>query len=92
MTENFHNALGGNSADQLRAYIARIERLEAEVAEMNACKADIFKEIKSCGFCKDTIRKVVRRRRKCQQELKEQDDLIELYEAAMAFEDDPLNT
>ena len=29
--DNFHNVLGGNSADQLRAYVACVERIEGEI-------------------------------------------------------------
>ncbi len=80
---NYHNALGGNSADQLRAYVHRIERLEEEISGLNDDKRDLYVEIKGTGFCKKTIRKLVMRRKKDSAELNEEDDLLELYEAAL---------
>ena len=86
MTEgdpSFHNVLGGNSADQLRAYISRIERLEEEIDGLNDDKRDIYKEAKSCGFDRKVMRMVVNRRRKNRTDLLEEDTMVELYEQAM---------
>lgn len=83
MADSFHNCLGGNSADQLRAYVHRVERIETEIAECNDMKKEVYKEAKSCGFCKVTLRKVIARRRRTRAEIVEEDDLLELYEAAL---------
>lgn len=80
----YHNALGGHGAEQLCAYIARIERLEAEVAGLNDDKRDVYGEAKACGFDKMTMRKVIARRRRARSDLHEEDSLVALYEEAIA--------
>lgn len=82
--EKHHNSLGGSGADQLRAYVARIERLEEEIKGLNDDKREIYAEAKSCGFDKATLRKLIARRRKASNDLQEEDALLELYEAAIA--------
>lgn len=91
---DFHNALGGNSADQLRAYVTRIERLEEEIAALNDDKREVYAETRACGFDKAIMRKLIQRRRKDRSELKEEDELLDLYEAALLTVDerrDPLD-
>ena len=90
MDNNFHNALGGNSADQLRAYVQRVERIELEISECNDMKKEVYKEAKACGFCKDTLRKVIMRRRKQRSTIIDSDDLLQLYEMAI-LSVDPIN-
>lgn len=83
-TDSMHNALGGNSADQLRAYVKRVESLEEEVKDLNSDKSELYKEAKACGFDVPTIKKLVRRRRKDKTEVEEEDAMLELYEQALA--------
>lgn len=91
MTDDASHSMGGNSADQLRGYIHRIERLETEIDELNADKREVYAEIKACGFCKKTLRKLVIRRRKDRSELEEEDALLDLYEQVLsARTPDPL--
>ncbi|KFH18467.1 DUF2312 domain-containing protein [Brucella abortus] len=84
-------ALGGNAAKQLRAYVTRIERIEAEVAELNDGKSEVYAEAKACGFDKKVMRKLIQRRRKGREAVEEEDAILELYEAAVnGVEVDPL--
>ena len=81
--DNYHNALGGNSADQLRAYVSRVERLEEEIKGLNDGKREIYQEAKACGFVVRTLKKLIARRRKDRSDVIEEDDLLDLYEQAM---------
>jgi len=91
MTDNYHNALGGSTADQLRAYVVRIERIEAEIADLNDDKRDIYAEAKAVGLCKKTLRKLILRRKKDRTDLQEEDALLDLYETALSHvKNDPL--
>lgn len=76
-----HNS-GSISRDVLRSFIQRIERLDEEIAGLNADKSDIYKEAKAQGFDAKAMRKVVQRRRavaKSRADVQEQDALISLY-------------
>ena len=42
--------VGGITADQLRAYIERIERLEEEKAGLSGDIKEVFAEMKGTGF------------------------------------------
>lgn len=70
--------------EQLAALVTRIERLEAEIDGLNADKREVYAEAKACGFCKKTLRKLVMRRKKDRDELLEEDELLDLYEHAVA--------
>lgn len=78
--------LGDNSlaAGQLTAYVSRIENLEGEIKALNDDKGEVYAEAKACGLCKKTLRKLIARRRKDGDEVREEDMLLELYESAIA--------
>jgi len=76
---------GGVAADQLRAFVERIERLEEEVKVINDDKADIYAEAKANGYCKKTIRKVVALRKKQPHEREEEEALLDLYLHALGM-------
>ncbi len=79
-----HNTIGGIAAEQLCAYINRIENIEGDIRSSNDDKRDIYAEAKALGFCKKTMRKLIKRRMKDESRREEEDALLELYEAAMA--------
>ncbi len=79
--DRHHNSLGGAAADQLRAYVTRIERLGEEIDGLNGDKREVYGEAKAAGFDKPTMRKLIQRRRKDRSDLQEEDALLELYEA-----------
>lgn len=65
--------------DQLRSFVERVERLEAEIAELNSDKSDIFKEAKGNGFDVKALKAVIAYRRKDVTEREQQDALFRLY-------------
>jgi uncharacterized protein (UPF0335 family) len=71
---------------RLKQYIERIERLEEEKKGLAADVRDVFSEAKSAGFDVKTMRKVISLRRLPDQERNEQDELLELYKAAIGME------
>ncbi|MEO0955771.1 MAG: DUF2312 domain-containing protein [Pseudomonadota bacterium] len=76
---------GGVAADQLRAFVERIERLEEEVAVINDDKKDVYAEAKANGYCKKTIRKAVQLRKKQPHEREEEEALLDLYMHALGM-------
>ena len=71
---------------RLKQYIERIERLEEERKALGADMKDIFTEAKSSGFDTKAMRKIISLRKVGEQERKEQDELIELYKAAIGMD------
>lgn len=75
--------LDSAAAEQLRSLIQRIERLEEEKAAVAADIKDIYTEAKGTGFDTKTIRKLIRLRKKEPHEREEEEQLLELYRAAV---------
>ena len=71
--------LGQATREKLKQTIARIERLEAEKAELAADIREVYGEAKSFGFDTKTLRKVVSLRKLEAAERAEQEALLELY-------------
>jgi uncharacterized protein (UPF0335 family) len=75
--------IGGITADQLRSYVERIERLEEEkkaIADDIKC---VFAEAKGNGFDAKILRKVVNLRKQDPQDLAEEEEILSLYRRAV---------
>lgn len=73
------------SADQLKAFIERIERLEEEKAGIAGDIREIFSEAKGNGFDTGVMRKVIAMRKKDRAERQEEEAILELYLQAMGM-------
>lgn len=71
------------AAGQLRAFVERVERVESDIAELNACKSDIYKELRGEGFDVKTVRKIVATRKIDEPVREEQDAMFDLYWTAL---------
>lgn len=71
------------AVDELRSYVQRIERLDEEIRELNADKAEVYKEAEGRGFDKKALKEVIRRRSKDQGELQLLDATVDTYLAAL---------
>lgn len=91
MTEGIgHNSgeeqdVGGVSGKRLKAYLDRIERLEEEKSGIADDIKDIYAEAKGTGFDVKTMRKLVRLRKMDAEKRREEDELLELYKAAVGI-------
>ncbi|WP_022697879.1 DUF2312 domain-containing protein [Euryhalocaulis caribicus] len=65
--------------ERLRSFIQRIERLEADKAEIAADMKEVYAEAKSMGFDTKIMRQVVRLRKMDQQDRSEQESILDLY-------------
>ncbi len=77
--------LGGGTAQQLKSYIERIERLTEEKDGIATDIRDIYAEAKGNGFDVKIMRKIVSLRRMDNHDRLEQDELLELYKAALGM-------
>jgi uncharacterized protein (UPF0335 family) len=71
------------AAEALRQFIERIERLEEEKSALAADIKDIYGQAKSQGFETKIIRTIIRLRKKDRQEREEEQQLLDLYMAAI---------
>lgn len=77
---------GTVTADQLRLFIERIERLEEEKRGIADDIKDVYSEAKSTGYDVKTMRQIVRLRRLEKHVREEADALLETYKAALGLE------
>jgi uncharacterized protein (UPF0335 family) len=73
------------SAEQLRLFIERIERLEEEKRGIADDIKDAFGEAKSTGFDAKIMRHIIRLRKMEKHQLDEQDALLETYRQALGM-------
>ena len=71
------------NAAELRAFIERIERLEAEKQDAADGQKEVYAEAKGRGYDAKIIRKVIARRKRDRQDLAEEAAILEVYEAAL---------
>nr|WP_319516712.1 DUF2312 domain-containing protein [uncultured Cohaesibacter sp.] len=76
---------GGVAADQLRAFIERIERLEEEKKAISDDIKDIYAEAKGNGYDTKAMRQVVRLRKQDAHERQEMEALLDLYLHALGM-------
>ena len=77
--------IGGVTAEQLRAYVERIERLEEEKKGIADDIRDVYAEAKSQGYDSKTMRQIVRLRRLEKHVREEADALLETYRNALGL-------
>lgn len=80
--------VGGVTAEQLRSYIERIERLEEEKAELAANVREVFAEAKANGFDTKVMRQVLKLRKMDASDRAEQESLLDLYLHALGMAPD----
>ncbi|MCA8927389.1 MAG: DUF2312 domain-containing protein [Alphaproteobacteria bacterium] len=80
--------VGGITAEQLRSYIERIERLEEEKAELAANVREVFAEAKANGFDTKVMRQVLKLRKMDANDRAELESLLDLYLHALGMAPD----
>lgn len=81
-----HNSkVGGIAADALESFISRIERLSEEKQAIQGDITDVYAQAKSQGFDPKIMRKLVAERKKDQQQLEEEKQVLDLYRAALGM-------
>lgn len=73
------------AADELRAFIERIERLDAEKKDIADQQKEVMAEAKSLGYDTKVMRKLVMMRKKDPQEISEEEAVLELYREALGM-------
>nr|WP_321460138.1 DUF2312 domain-containing protein [uncultured Cohaesibacter sp.] len=76
---------GGVAADQLRAFVERIERLEEEKKAISDDIKDVYAEAKGNGYDVKVMRQIVRLRKQDSNERQEMEALLDLYLHALGM-------
>lgn len=76
----------GVTADRLRSFVERIERLDEERQALADDTKEIYAEAKGQGFDVKTMRKIVRLRKMDTDQRREEEALLETYLAALGME------
>ena len=86
MTENATNAESYRvTADELRQFIERIERLDAEKKDLAEQQKEVMAEAKGRGYDTKVIRKVVALRKRDQNDIAEEEAVLEMYKEALGM-------
>jgi uncharacterized protein (UPF0335 family) len=73
------------AADQLKAFVERIERLEEEKAGLAGDIREVYAEAKGSGFDIKVLRKIVAMRKRDYDERREEEAILDLYMQALGM-------
>lgn len=73
------------TADELRQFVERIERLEEEKRDIADQIKEVFAESKSRGFDQKALRAIISLRKRDRDELAEHEAVLELYKEALGM-------
>ncbi|PZO78468.1 MAG: hypothetical protein DI629_12285 [Mesorhizobium amorphae] len=71
------------AAAQLRSYVERVERLDADIKDLNADKSELYQQAKGDGFDVKALRAVVAKRKLDDAKREEADMIFDLYWSAL---------
>lgn len=73
------------SADELRAFVERMERLDAEKKDLGDAQREVMAEAKGRGYDTKVIRKVIAMRKRDAQDLAEEEAVLDMYKEALGM-------
>ena len=76
---------GGVAAAELRQFIERYERLEAEKKDITDAQKEVMAEAKGRGYDTKVIRKVLALRKRDADDIAEEEAVLEMYKAALGM-------
>lgn len=77
--------VGGVAGKRLRSFLERVERLEEEKSALSEDMKEVFAEAKGVGFDVKTMRRILKLRKMEPEKRREQDELLQLYMAAIGM-------
>jgi uncharacterized protein (UPF0335 family) len=76
---------GEVSADRLKSFVERIEKLEEEKAAIGSDIRDVYSEAKGTGYDVKTMRKIVSLRKMDAADRAEQEAMLDVYKHALGL-------
>ena len=74
------------AAEQLRSYIERYERLEAEKQDIADQQKDVLAEAKGCGYDTAILREIIKLRKMDPQDRAEKEAILQVYLEALGLD------
>lgn len=81
MTDQPHNV----TADELRQFIERYERLEAEKTDVTEAQKELMSEAKGRGYDTGVMKKIIALRKRKPDEIAEEEAILDTYKAALGM-------
>lgn len=81
MTDETHRV----AQDELRSIVERIERLDAEKADLAETAKEVMAEAKGRGYDTKVLRKIVALRKRDRDDIAEEDAVTEMYKQALGM-------
>ena len=85
MTDQTNDTSYRVTADELRQFIERIERLDAEKKDLAEQQKEVMAEAKGRGYDTKVIRKVIALRKRDQNDIAEEEAVLEMYKEALGM-------
>ncbi len=73
------------TADELRQFIERIERLDAEKKDLAEQQKEVMAEAKGRGYDTKIMRKLITLRKRDQNDIAEEEAILEMYKEALGM-------
>jgi len=73
------------TAEELRQFVERYERLEAEKKDIAEQQKEVMSEAKGRGYDTKVLRKVISLRKKAPDEIAEEDAVLQMYKEALGM-------
>lgn len=73
------------TAEELRQFIERFERLEVEKKDIADQQKEVMAEAKGRGYDTKVIRKIITLRKKSRDEIAEEEAVLEMYKEALGM-------
>ena len=73
------------TADELRQFIERFERLEIEKKDLAEQQKEVMAEAKARGYDTKVMRKVIALRKRDKDDIAEEEAILEMYKAALGM-------
>jgi uncharacterized protein (UPF0335 family) len=73
------------TTSELKAFVERFERLEAEKKDIADQQKEVMAEAKSRGYDTKVLRKIIGMRKRDPQDLSEEEAVLELYKEALGM-------
>ena len=85
MADVIENDTYSVTADELRAFVERWERLDQEKSDIADAQKEVMAEAKGRGYDTKVLRKVIAMRKRDKDDLAEEEAVLEMYKTALGM-------